>query len=185
MKMQTLKFRFTIAALAMSTWLAAEPPPASTTQPAYLNRGAPFSLRKAPRHRPPAYSLPPLPIHADPQPMALTSINAAQPLNPANAANPLPQTVPMILAPPTPGMKLETKTVVFPIAPMGTPMASPQTGGVRSPMGGYLDPQILKYMNIDANGTYQGGLLPNSSLFTVPTLNPLFQRGSSATYEIK
>jgi len=38
---------------------------------------------------------------------------------------------------------------------------------------------------VDANGTYQGGLLPGSSLFTLPTLNPLLQRGSSATYQIK
>ena len=68
---------------------------------------------------------------------------------------------------------------------MGTPMAAPQMGGGSSQMGAYLDPQILKYFNVDANGTYQGGLLPNSSLFTVPTLNPLFQRRSSATYEIK
>ena len=171
----------TALGLALSALLFAEPPPAAPTQPAYLNRGAPFALRQAPRTRPPVYSLPPLPIHTDPQPKALTSINPAQQLN--AAANP----VPIIPAPTHAGMKLETKTVVFPIAmaPMMNPTGTPQAGGAGSSVSGYLDPQILRYLNVDANGTYQGGLLPTSSLFTLPTLNPLLQRGSSATYERK
>jgi hypothetical protein len=173
----------TALALALSTMLFAEPPPAPA-QPGYLKRGAPFALRKAPRTRPPVYTLPALPIYPDPQPKALTSINPAQPLNPANAGNPLPM-VSMILAPPTQGMKLETKTVFHPMTPMISPPGTLQTGGAGSAMGAYLDPQILRYFNVDANGTYQGGLLPGSSLFTLPTLNPLLQRGSSATYQIK
>ncbi len=173
----------TALALTLSTMLFAEPPPAPA-QPGYLKRGAPFGLRKAPRTRPPVYTLPTLPIYPDPQPQALTSINPAQPLKGANDANPLPM-VSMILAPPTKGMKLEAKTVFQPMTPMMTLPGTPQTGGAGSAMGAYLDPQILRYFNVDANGTYQGGLLPGSSLFTLPTLNPLLQRGSSATYQIK
>lgn len=172
----------TALALALSTMLSAAPPP-TVPGPGYLNRGAPFGLRKAPRTRPPVYTLPLLPIYPDPQPMALTSINPAQPLNPANAANPLPP-VPMILAPPAKGMKLEAKTTVFPMGLMMSPTGI-LPGGASTVMGAYLDPQILRYFNVDANGTFQGGLLPGSSLFTLPTLNPLLQRGSSAIYQIK
>ena len=73
------------------------------------------------------------------------------------------------------------------MAPMMSPAGTPQLGGTGaiSALGGYLNPQILRYLNVDANGTYQGGLLPTSSLFTLPTLNPLLQRGSSATYQRK
>jgi hypothetical protein len=80
-------------------------------------------------------------------------------------------------------MKLEVKTMFFPMAM--SPTGVLPAGGANTAMGAYLDPQILRYFNVDANGTYQGGLLPGSSLFTLPTMNPLLQRGSSATYQRK
>ena len=170
----------TALALALSTMLFAEPPPPAPAQPGYLKRGAPFGLRNAPLTRPPVYPLPALTIFPDPQPRALTSINPAQKLN--NAADPM-AIVPIIFPPPVKGMKLETKTMIFPMAM--SPTGILRAGGANTAMGAYLDPQILRYFNVDANGTYQGGLLPGSSLFTLPTMNPLLQRGSSATYQRK
>jgi hypothetical protein len=50
----------------------------------------------------------------------------------------------------------------------------------------FLNPEILQYFNADANGTYRSRILLNgSSLFTLPSMNPLLQRSGSTTYEIK
>ena len=69
---------------------------------------------------------------------------------------------------------------------MISPFGQPQATGVNPATGAFLNPQILRYFNVDANGTYQSRILLNgSSLFTLPTMNPLSQRGSSATYQVK
>ena len=166
--------------MALNLMLPAAPPKAG-----YLTRGTPFGLRKADRTRPPVYSLPPLPITPDPQPLPLTSGNPAQPLNPAGI--PAPKvTIPAMTAPPTQPFKLEARTIFLPTPAMVNPVGQPQAAGVNPATGAFLNPQILRYFNMDANGTYQSRILLNgSSLYTLPTMNPFLQRGSSATYQIK
>ena len=159
--------------MALNLMLPAAPP-----KPGYLNRGTPFGLRKAARTRPPVYSLPTLPITPDPQPVPLTSSNPAQPLNPA--------AIPAMTVPPTQQFKMEARTFFLPTPAMISPYGQLQATGVNPATGAFLNPQILRYFNVDANGTYQSRILLNgSSLFTLPSMNPLSQRGSSATYQIK
>jgi hypothetical protein len=159
--------------------------PAAPPKAGYLTRGTPFGLRKADRTRPPVYSLPPLPITPDPQPLPLTSGNPAQPLNPAGT--PAPRvTIPAMTVPTTQPFKMEARTIFLPTPAMVSPFGQPQAAGVNPATGAFLNPQILRYFNMDANGTYQSRILLNgSSLFTLPSMNPLSQRGSSATYQIK
>ena len=152
--------------------------PAAPPKPGYLNRGTPFGLRKMDRTRPPVYSLPPLKITPDPQPRPLTSGNPAQPLNPA--------AIPAMTVPPTQQFKMEARTFFLPTPAMISPFGQLQATGVNPATGAFLNPQILRYFNVDANGTYQSRILLNgSSLFTLPSMNPLSQRGSSATYQVK
>ena len=159
-------------------------------QPGYLLRGAPFKLRSASNTRPPAYALPPLPITPDPQPMALAAGNPAQPLNPAQAGPP-----PAMI---TGGQSRFVVEAVTPLIPapaiMSAPGMLPGVPGVQAIPGlpqatqsTFLNPQILRYFNADANGTYQSRIMLNgSSLFTLPALNPLVQPGGSrSTYQIK
>ena len=159
--------------------------PAAPPKPGYLNRGTPFGLRKMNRTRPPVYSLPPLPITPDPQPLPLTSSNPAQPLNPADTAAPR-VTIPAMTVPPTQSFKMEARTMLLPTPAMVSPLGQPQAVGVNPATGAFLNPQILRYFNADGNGTYQSRiLLYGSSLYALPTMNPLLPRGSSATYQIK
>ncbi len=159
--------------MALNLMLPAAPP-----KPGYLNRGTPFGLRKMDRTRPPVYSLPPLKITPDPQPRPLTTSNPALPLNPA--------AIPSMTVPPTQQFRMEARTIVLPTPAMISPFGQPQATGVNSATGAFLNPQILRYFNVDANGTYQSRILLNgSSLYTLPSLNPLSQRGSSATFQVK
>ena len=159
--------------------------PAAPPKPGYLNRGTPFGLRKADRTWPPVYSLPPLPITPDPQPLPLTSSNPAQPLNPAGAAAPK-VTIPAMTVPPTQSFKMEARTMFLDTPAMVGPFGQPHAVGVTPATGAFLNPQVLRYFNLDANGTYQSRILLNgSSLYTLPTMNPLLPRGSSATFQIK
>ena len=157
--------------------------PAAPPKPGYLNRGTPFGLRKAKRTRPPVYSLPLLTITPDPQPLPLTSSNPAQPLNPAGTPAP---TIPAMPIPATQPFKVEARTIFYHTPAMVGPFGQPQATGVNPATGAFLNPQILRYFDVDANGTYQSRILLNgSSLYTHPTMNPLIQRGGSATYQIK
>ena len=154
-------------------------------QPGYLNRGAPFKLRKDARSRPPVYALPPLPITPDPQPLPLVSGNPAQPLNAANSTNTL-ATIPAMPVPGTPPFKVQAQAHLLALPTLPLPGAPTAGGAVDPAVSSFLNPQILRYFNADANGTYQSRILLNgSSLFTLPTMNPLLQRGSSSTYQIK
>ncbi len=150
----------------------------------YLNYGEPFSLRKAAPLRPPAYALPTLPITPDPQPLPLTTQVPAQPLNPVKDGqqpNAVKATTPSLQVPPIRPFIIEAKPTFVPRVMSGL--------GVQSqtyPQSPYLNPEILRYFGADANGTYQSRLrLNGSSLFTLPTMNPLLQRGGSTTYQIK
>ena len=148
----------------------------------YLNYGEPFSLRKAAPLRPPAYALPTLPITPDPQPLPLITQAPAQPLNPVKEGqqpNAVKATSPSIQTPPIRTFLIEAKPTFVPRVMAGS--------GVQThPQNAYLNPEILRYFGADANGTYQSRLrLNGSSLFTLPTMNPLLQRGGSTTYQIK
>lgn len=148
----------------------------------YLNYGEPFSLRKAAPLRPPAYALPTLPITPDPQPLPLITQAPAQPLNPVKEGqqpNAVKATSPSIQIPPIRTFLIEAKPTFVPRVMAGS--------GVQThPQNPYLNPEILRYFGADANGTYQSRLrLNGSSLFTLPTMNPLLQRGGSTTYQIK
>ena len=158
--------------------------PAAPPKPGYLNRGTPFGLRKADRTRPPVYSLPSLPITPDPQPLPLTSSNPAQPLNPAGTAAP---TIPAMQFPTMPPDKVvEARTYLLPAPAMMEPFRQPQAASVNPAIGAFINPQILRYFSVDANGTHPSRILLNgSSLYTHPTMNPLLPRGSSATYRRK
>jgi hypothetical protein len=162
--------------MALNLMLPAAPPP----KPGYLTRGTPFGLRKADRTRLPLYSLPPLPITPDPQPLPLTSSNPAQPLNPAGA------TIPTMTNPATQPFKVEAKTYFLPTPAMMSPFGQPQVAGMNPAMGAFVNPQFLRYFDVDANGTLPSRILINgSSLYTHPTMNSLSPRGSSATYQRK
>ena len=164
--------------IALNLMVLAAPP-----KPGYLNRGTPFGLRKADRTRPPVYSLPSLPITPDPQPLPLISNNPAQPLNPAGAPTP---TISPMTVPATQPYKVEARTIFYHTPAMVSPFGQAQVTGVNPATGAFLNPQILRYFNADANGTYESRILLNgSSLYTHPTMNPLIQRGSSATFQIK
>jgi len=167
----------------------------SKPQPGYLLRGAPFKLRSASNTRPPAYALPPLPITPDPQPMALAAGNPAQPLNPAQAGPP-PAMIPSGGVPGgQPRFVVEAVTPLIPAPAImsapgmlpGVPGAQAIPGLPQATQSTFLNPQILRYFNADANGTYQSRIMLNgSSLFTLPALNPLVQPGGSrSTYQIK
>ena len=148
----------------------------------YLNYGEPFSLRKAAPLRPPAYALPTLPITPDPQPLPLITQAPAQPLNPVKEGqqpNAVKATSPSIQIPPIRTFLIEAKPTFVPRVMAGS--------GVQThPQNAYLNPEILRYFGADANGTYQSRLrLNGSSLFTLPTMNPLLQRGGGTTYQIK
>jgi len=158
-------------------------------RPGYLLRGAPFKLRSARNTRPPAYALPPLPITPDPQPMALAAGNPAQPLNPAQAGPP-PAMIPGAGVPGgQPRFVAQAVTPLIPAPGMlpGVPGAQAIPGLPQAVQSTFLNPQILRYFNADANGTYQSRIMLNgSSLFTLPALNPLVQPGGSrSTYQIK
>ena len=158
--------------------------PAAPQKPGYLNRGAPFGLRKMGHTRPPVYSLPPLPIVPDPQPLPLTSGNPAQPLNPANAAAPR-ATIPAMTVPPTQLFKMEAKTIYLPTPAMVSPFGQTLSGGINPATAAFLNPQLLRNFTADANGSFQSRILLNgSSLYTLPTMNPLLPRGST-TFQIK
>jgi len=156
-------------------------------KPGYLNAGAPFSIRKAPRLRPPAYALPALPITHDPQPLPLRAQVPAQPLNPANGEGQMPVQAPTIPAKRVAPIRTITiqarPTFVSPALSgySGNPASSTQ-----SPQNAFLNPEILRYFDADSNGTYQSRIrLNGNSLFTLPSMNPLLQRGGSTTYQIK
>jgi len=164
-------------------------------RPGYLLRGAPFKLRSARNTRPPAYALPPLPITPDPQPMALAAGNPAQPLNPAQAGPP-PAMIPGAGVPGgQPRFIVEAVTPLIPAPAImsapgmlpGVPSVQAMPGLPQATQSTFLNPQILRYFNADANGTYQSRIMLNgSSLFTLPALNPLVQPGGSrSTYQIK
>ena len=163
-------------------------------QPGYLNDGEPFALRKAPQFRPPAYALPALPIAPDPQPIPLMSNRPAQPLNPAQMEAPDPvegATIPAMPIAPIQPFRIEVKpTFIAPTIPgqqaWKAPAAVPGAINSRATSNTFLNPEILQYFNTDANGTYRSRILLNgSSLFTLPSMNPLLQRSGSTTYEIK
>ena len=163
-------------------------------QPGYLNDGEPFALRKAPQLRPPAYALPALPIAPDPQPLPLMSSRPAQPLNPAQMEAPDPvegATIPAMPIAPIQPFRIEVKpTFIAPTIPgqqaWKAPAAVPGTINSRATSNTFLNPEILQYFNTDANGSYRSRILLNgSSLFTLPSMNPLLQRSGSTTYEIK
>jgi len=150
----------------------------------YLNYGEPFSLRKAAPLRPPAYALPTLPITPDPQPLPLITQAPAQPFNPVKGGQQptaVRATTHSLQIPPIRPFIIEAKPTFVPRVMSGS--------GVQSqtyPQSPYLNPEILRYFGADANGTYQSRLrLNGSSLFTLPTMNPLLQRGGSTTYQIK
>ena len=161
-------------------------------QSGYLNDGEPFALRKAPQLRPPAYALPALPIAPDPQPLPLASSRRAQPLNPAQAGAPVPAegaTIPAMPIAPIQPFRIEARpTFIAPTVPGQQTWNTPVPGTItpRATPSTFLNPEILQYFNADANGTYRSRILLNgSSLFTLPSMNPLLQRSGSTTYEIK
>ncbi len=162
-------------------------------QPGYLNAGEPFSLRKAPQLRPPAYALPALPIAPDPQPLPLAASTPAQPLNPAQGGGQPPApgiTIPAMRVPPIQPFTIEAKPTFIAPGHMMQPGAVPGqiVAGIQpvSPQNAFLNPEILQYFNADANGTYRSRLrLDANSLFTLPSMNPLLQRSGSTTYQVK
>ncbi len=156
-------------------------------KPGYLNNGEPFSLRKAPQRRPPAYALPALPIAHDPQPLPLKAQAPAQPLNPAEGGgqNPLPAaTIPLRRAVPIRTITIQAQPNF--VSPAGSGYSNNLNGSTQSSANTFLNPEILRYFNADSNGTYQSRIrLNGNSLFTLPSMNPLLQRGGSTTYQIK
>ena len=161
--------------------------------PGYLNDGEPFALRKAPQLRPPAYALPALPIAPDPQPLPLMSSRPAQPLNPAKVGAPVPGEGAIV----RPCLLLRSSRFASRRSHVYRANNSRPTGlehprcriwdnYSKSHIEHFLNPEILQYFNADANGTYRSRILLNgSSLFTLPSMNPLLQRSGSTTYEIK
>ncbi len=156
-------------------------------KPGYLNNGKPFSLRKAPRRRPPAYALPALPIAHDPQPLPLRTQVPAQPLNPAKGGGQIPAqaaTIPVRRVAPIRTITIQARPTF--VSPAGFGYSGNPTGSTQSPRNAFLNPEILRYFNADSNGTYQSRIrLNGNSLFTLPSMNPLLQRGGSTTYQIK
>ena len=150
----------------------------------YLNYGEPFSLRKAAPMRPPAYALPTLPITPDPQPLPLITQAPAQPLNPLKGGKQptvIKLTTPSLQVPPIRSFIIRAQPTFVPRVMSGSGILPQQY-----PQNSFLNPEILRYFGADANGTYQSRLrLNSSSLFTLPTMNPLLQRGGSTTYQIK
>jgi len=161
-----------------------------TREPAkygYLNNGEPFSLRQAPIMRPPAYALPPLPITPDPQPLPLTAQVPAQPLNPAKDGEQTPvsrATIPAMRVAPIRTFTMQTRPTF--VSPNLSGYPGNPAGSTQSPQNAFLNPEILRYFDADSNGTYQSRIrLNGNSLFTLPSMNPLLQRGGSTTYQIK
>ena len=150
----------------------------------YLNYGEPFSLRKAAPMRPPAYALPTLPIIPDPQPLPLITQVPAQPLNPLKGGKQptaVRSIIPSLQVPPIRSFIIQAQPTFVPRVMSGSGIQPQQY-----PQNSFLNPEILRYFGADANGTYQSRLrLNSSSLFTLPTMNPLLQRGGSTTYQIK
>ncbi len=159
--------------------------------PGYLNRGAPYQLKTGVRARPPVYSLPPLPINPDPQPIPLSSRQPAQPLNPANAPVQGGGGAPIPVAP-VPGaapFQTQSQTLMIPTLPVvpGSGLGGTTAGGSgTNNASAFLNPQILRYFTLGGSTNYQSRLLFNqNSLYTLPSQNPMMRRGSSATYEIR
>lgn len=171
-----------------SIWQRLSSPLTAPAQSGYLNYGEPFSLRKAAPLRPPAYALPPLPITPDPQPLPLATLKPIQSVNPTdNQGKGLtsPQaTIPAMKAPSIRPLTIRAEST----------FASP-TSGINpaisgssqiSPRNAFLNPEIFRYFNGDANGTIQSRIrLNDSSLFTLPNMSPLLRRQGSTTYQIK
>jgi hypothetical protein len=156
-------------------------------KPGYLNNGKPFSLRKAPRRRPPAYALPALPITHDPQPLPLKAQVPAQPLNPANGGGQIPvqaATIPLRRVTPIRTITIQARPTF--VSPALSGYSDNPPGSTQSTQNAFLNPEILRYFDTDSNGTYQSRIrLNGNSLFTLPSMNPLLQRGGSTTYQIK
>ncbi len=156
-------------------------------KPGYLNNGKPFSLRKAPRRRPPAYALPALPITHDPQPLPLKAQVPAQPLNPANGGGQIPvqaATIPLRRVAPIRTITIQARPTF--VSPALSGYSDNPPGSTQSTQNAFLNPEILRYFDTDSNGTYQSRIrLNGNSLFTLPSMNPLLQRGGSTTYQIK
>ena len=170
-------------------WKSLIPSLAAPAQPGYLNNGEPFSLREAAPLRPPAYALPPLPITPDPQPLPLATLKPVQPLNPADAQGPAPAspkvTIPAMRVPPIRTLTIKAESnFTSPFSPGVYPAVS---GPTQPPIpNAYLNPEILRYFDRDANGTLQSRIrLNGGSLFTLPNLSPLLRRQGSTTYQIK
>lgn len=160
-------------------------PAQAPSKPGYLNYGEPFSLRKAAPMRPPAYALPTLPIIPDPQPLPLITQVPAQPLNPLKEGKQpttVKVTIPSLQVPPIRSFIIQAQPTFVPRVMSGSGIQLQQY-----PQNSFLNPEILRYFGADANGTYQSRLRLNnsSSLFTLPTMNPLLQRRGSTTYQIK
>ena len=153
----------------------------------YLNDGEPFLLRKAPRRRPPAYALPALPITHDPQPLPLKAQVPAQPLNPANGGGQIPvqaATIPLRRVAPIRTITIQARPTF--VSPALSGYSDNPPGSTQSTQNAFLNPEILRYFDTDSNGTYQSRIrLNGNSLFTLPSMNPLLQRGGSTTYQIK
>ena len=160
-------------------------PAQAPSKSGYLNYGEPFSLRKAAPMRPPAYALPALPIIPDPQPSPLITQVPAQPLNPLKEGEQpttVKVTIPSLQVPPIRSFIIQAQPTFVPRVMSGSGIQLQQY-----PQNSFLNPEILRYFGADANGTYQSRLRLNnsSSLFTLPTMNPLLHRGGSTTYQIK
>ena len=159
-------------------------PAQAPSKSGYLNYGEPFSLRKAAPMRPPVYALPTLPIIPDPQPLPLITQVPAQPLNPLKGGKQptvIKLTTPSLQVPPIRSFIIRAQPSFMPRVMSGSGIQPQQY-----PQNSFLNPEILRYFGADANGTYQSRLrLNSSSLFTLPTMNPLLQRGGSTTYQIK
>ena len=157
-------------------------------KPGYLNNGEPFSLRKAPPLRPPAYALPPLPITPDPQPKPLATLKPVQPLSPAGAQGQAPTapkaTIHAMQVPPIRTLTIRAESNFVSPSP-GVYSAIPGFTQPPTP-NAFLNPEIFRYFDRDANGTLQSRIrLNGGSLFTLPNLSPLLRRQGSTTYQTK
>tara|TARA_B100001123_G_scaffold108436_1_gene126264 strand:- start:670 stop:1248 length:579 start_codon:yes stop_codon:yes gene_type:complete len=170
-----------------SIFKALSSPLTAPAESGYLNNGEPFLLRKAAPFRPPAYALPPLPITPDPQPLPLAALKPVQPMNPAGTqqgASTSQTTIPAMQMPSIRPLTVKVEpTFVSPA--LGAHSAVGQSAQL-SHRNAFLNPEIFRYFNGDANGTMKSRIrLNDNSLFTLPNMSPLLRRQGSTTYQIK
>ena len=169
-------------------WNSLSSPLTAPAKLGYLNNGEPFSLRQAAPLRPPAYALPPLPIKPDPQPLPPATLKPVQPLNPAAAQGQATTTpkanIPAMQVPSIRPLTIRAESTF--VSPYPRVHSAISGSTQLSPHNAFLNPEIFRYFDRDANGTLQSRIrLNDSSLFTLPNLSPLLRRQGSTTYQRK